>query len=137
MNTSKPGSVVFTPNGTVHMEEGLSDVPQRKIMLQLKSSSSVAGSAPGAAPLDGAVKLLENARVIAWDFTWKPGQKTIRHEDNLDSVIVFLEGGTIRSGSKDTTRSPGEVVYVPHSSDPHFEEAVRGSPHALIVKLLP
>jgi quercetin dioxygenase-like cupin family protein len=144
VNESEPGSVVFTPKGTVHMEEGLSDVPQRKIMLQLKSSGSPSGSAagslPGAFPREGAVKLLENARVIAWDFTWMPGQRTPRHADYIDSVIVFLEGGTIRSiadrgTSKDTTRSAGEVAYVPHSKDPRTEEAVRGSPRAVIVEV--
>ncbi len=135
VNTSKPGSVVFTPKGTVHMEEGLSDVPQRKIMLQLKSSESKSETAAAAPPREGAVKLMENARVIAWDFTWKLGQKT--SPNYRDSVIVFLEGGTIRSGSKDTARSFGEVFYIPHSADPHTEEAVRGSPHAVIVELLP
>lgn len=136
VNDSKPGSVVLTPKGTVHMEEGLSDVPQRKIMLQLKSSPP---SDAGASAREGAVKLMDNARVIAWDFTWKPGQKT-RHADALDSVIVFLDGGTIRTisdqgVSSETTRSADEVVYFPHSAGFHTEEAVRGSPHAVIVEL--
>lgn len=137
VNKSEPGSVVFTPKGTVHMEEGLSDVPQRKIMLQLKSSGSASESAAGPFPREGAVKLLENARVIAWDFTWRPGQKTIRHAEYRDSVIVFLDGGTFRSGSKDTTRSAGEVAYLPHDVEPHAEEAVQGAPRAVIVELLP
>ena len=141
VNNSKPGSVVLTPQGTVHMEEGLSDIPQRKIMLQLKASETrsdnAVGSAPGAFPREGAVKLFENARVIAWDFSWKPGQKTARHADYRDSVIVFLEGGTIRSGSTDIARSTGEVAYIPRNPDPRTEEAVQGSPHAVIVELLP
>ncbi len=59
---SQPGKVVFTPKGTIHMEEGVSEIPQRKIMLQLKSSGpplSATSGAPGAFPRDGAVKLLE------------------------------------------------------------------------------
>lgn len=144
VNKSEPGSVVFTPKGTVHMEEGLSDVPQRKIMLQLKSSESTSGSAagrlPGVLAREGTTKLLENARVIAWDFTWRPGQKTPSHADYLDSVMVFLDGGTIRfladqGRSKDTARSASEVVYIPHNTEPHTEEAVRGSPRAVIVEL--
>jgi quercetin dioxygenase-like cupin family protein len=144
VNESEPGSVVFTAKGTVHMEEGLSDVPQRKIMLQLKSSGSrsdsVTGGVPGAFPREGAIKLLENDRVIAWDFTWRPGRKTPRHADYLDSLMVFLDGGTIRSiadrgRSKDTTRSASEVVYSPHNAEPHSEEAARGSPRAVIVEL--
>src|SRR5580704_17593868 len=61
VNNSKPGTVVLTPKGTVHMEEGLSDVHQRKIMLQLKSSQPASGA--GTLPREGAVKLMENARV--------------------------------------------------------------------------
>jgi quercetin dioxygenase-like cupin family protein len=144
VNDSKPGSVVLTPKGTVHMEEGLSDIPQRKIMLQLKPSEPPSHRTVGAAqesfPREGAVKLLENARIIAWDFTWKPGQKTSIHEDHLDSVIVFLVGGTIRSvtnrgESKDTTRQANDVVYFPHNTVLHTEEAVQGSPRAVIVEL--
>jgi quercetin dioxygenase-like cupin family protein len=142
VNESRLGSVTFTPKGTVHMEEGLSDVAQRKIMLQLKSSESPSdsGSTVAKVPLEGAVKLLENARLVAWDYTWNLGQETPRHTDYHDSVIVFLDGGTIRSiagagGAKDTTRSAGEVAYLPHTSDPHTEEAVQGSQRAVIIEL--
>jgi hypothetical protein len=82
---------------------------------------------------------MDNARVIAWDFTWRPGQKT-RLADSRDTVIVFLDGGTIRSISdqgvpNETTRSAGEVAYVPRIAGFHTEEAVRGTPHAVIVEL--
>ena len=143
VNDSKPGSVVLTPQGTIHREEGLSDVPQRKIMLQLKPSGPLSErtiSGVPAFPREGAVKLLENARVIAWDYTWKPAQKTPLHADHVDSVIVFLDGGTIRSvtnrgESKDTTRNANEVVYFPRNDVSHNEEAVQGSPRAVIVEL--
>jgi hypothetical protein len=67
VNESRLGSVTFTPKGTVHMEERLSDVAQRKIMLQLKSSESPSdsGSTVAKVPLEGAVKLLENARLVS------------------------------------------------------------------------
>src|SRR5690348_14791051 len=38
VNHSQIGSVTPTAKGTIHIEEGLSDVPQRKIMLELKLS---------------------------------------------------------------------------------------------------
>jgi hypothetical protein len=55
-------------------------------------------------------------------------------------VIVFLDGGTIRSiedrgESNDITRSAGEVAYFAHTPDPHTEEAVQGLPRAVIVVL--
>ena len=84
--------------------------------------------------------MLENDRLIAWDFTWKPGQIVPFHEENLDSVTVFLEGGTLRAVTaqgeiKDTARRPGDVVFTAHRAETHTEEAVTGSPRAVIVQL--
>jgi hypothetical protein len=137
---SERGQIVFTPRGTVHMEEGVSDVPERKIMIQVKGSQPASDSTANAAPREGATKLLENARVIVWDYVWKAGLKTSLLKDNRDSVLVFLDGGVVRSvtdsgSSNDTARSPDEVVYIPHGADTKTEEAVRGSPRAIIVEL--
>jgi predicted metal-dependent enzyme (double-stranded beta helix superfamily) len=84
--------------------------------------------------------LLENDRLIAWDFIWKPGQIVPVHAEDLDSVTVFLAGGTIRSLTalgdvKDTVRSPGDVVYSARSAETRTEEAVTGSVRAIIVQL--
>ena len=132
VNQSTIGFVAFTPKGTIHMEEGVSDIPQHKIMLELKPS---AAPPINARAWEGAVKLLENDRVIVWDFTWQPRQTVPRHADSLDSVTVFLDGGTIRSAAKDTKRNAGDVVYSPRSADTHTEEATEGSPRAVIVEL--
>jgi quercetin dioxygenase-like cupin family protein len=133
VNESTVGSVAFTPHGTSHMEEGLSDVPQHKIMLELKPST--APFSGNAVPREGAVKVLENDRVVVWDFTWKPGQKVPRPADGFDSVTVFLEGGTIRSGTEDAKRNAGDVFYSTRRADAHTEEAVEGTPRAVIVEL--
>ena len=132
VNQSTIGSVAFTPHGTIHMEEGLSDVPQHKIMLELKPSTSPSMTA---VPREGAVKLLENDRVIVWDFIWKPGQKVPRHADSFDSVTVFLEGGVLRSGTEEIQRSAGQVIYSSRRADPHSEEAAEATLRAVIVEL--
>jgi hypothetical protein len=144
MGKSEFGSVGLVRKGTVHAEEGMSDVPQHKVMIQLKpfgASAAVSKDGlPGAFPREGAAKLLEYERAAVWDFTWKPGQKTPRHADYLDSVMVFLEGGTIRSvadsgEATEAVREAGEAVYLPRRAAPHTEEAVSGSPRAVIVEL--
>jgi quercetin dioxygenase-like cupin family protein len=144
MGKSEFGSVTFVRKGTIHAEEGTSDVPQHKIMVELKPSNSPAvnirDGLPGAFPRDGGAKVLETDGAIAWDLTWKPGQKVPRHADYRDSVTVFLEGGTIRSvadggGTSDAVRKAGDVVYSPYTVDAHTEEAVRGSPRAIVVEL--
>ena len=141
---STVGSVAFTPKGTIHQEEGLSDIPQHKVMLELKPSSAAPAQLPigmqRAFPREGAVKLLENDRLIAWDFTWKAGQIVPLHAEDLDSVTVFLERGTIRSVTalgevKDTPRNPGDVVYSAHSAETHTEEALTSPVRAVIVQL--
>ena len=144
VNKSELGSVTLTAKGTVHVEEGLSDVAQRKIMVELKPSASASVNAgagvAGAFPREGAVKVMENDRAIVWDYTWKPGQPARRHAHYLDSVTVFLEGGTIRTAgdrgaAQDTVRSAGEAVYSSASADAHTEEALRGSPRAVIIEI--
>lgn len=101
VNHSEPGSVTPTAMGTVHREEGLSDVPQRKIMIELKPSAPAKRGA-GGPPIEGAVKVMENDRVIAWDYTWKTGRAAAGHAGSFDSVWVFVEGGRA-----------GQAVFVP------------------------
>jgi quercetin dioxygenase-like cupin family protein len=141
---STVGSVTLTPKGTIHMEEGLSDVPQHKVMLEVKPFSAgplqLADGVRRAFPREGSVKLLENDRLIAWDFTWKPGQIVPLHAEDLDSVTVFLESGTIRSVTaqddvKDTVRNAGEAVYSARNTETHTEEAVTGPVRAVIIQL--
>jgi quercetin dioxygenase-like cupin family protein len=142
-NVSKLGSVLFTPKGTIHQEEGLNDVPQHKIMLEIKPSTAPpmrVNGVRGAFPREGAVKLLEKDDLIAWDYTWEPGQVVPRHIDDLASVTVFLEDGTIRTvsdkgGTKETPRTFGEVLYSPQSTNAYTEEAVKAPLHAVIVQL--
>ena len=114
------------------MEEGVSDIPQHKIMLELKPSAAPPANVT---PWDGAVKLLENDRVIVWDFTWKQGQRVPRHAQSYDSVTVFIEGGTLRSGTEDAKWSAGQVIYSSRRADLQTEEAVEGSPRAVIVEI--
>ena len=135
---SKIGSVNFVPAGTTHMEEGLSDIPQHKIMLEVKPSPPNP-DAHGIPPGEGAVKLFENARLIAWDLRWKPGQTIARPQEDLDSVTVFLDGGTVRStgngAAANIVRKSGQAVYAARGVPAHSENAVSGTPHVVIVEL--
>jgi hypothetical protein len=135
---SKVGSVAFVPAGTTHMEEGMSDVPQHKIMLEVKDSPPNPG-AHGTAPAPSAIKVFENARLIAWDITWRPGERVVRPTEGLDTVTVFLDGGTIQStingNRREVGRKPGEAVYAAHGTAAPVEEAVSGSPRAIVVEL--
>jgi quercetin dioxygenase-like cupin family protein len=135
---SKAGSVNFVPVGTTHREEGMSDIPQHKIMLEVKPSPRHP-DVHGTSPADGAVKLFENDRLIAWDLRWAVGQKIARTAQDLDTVTVFLEDGTLRTAGSGTpvtaSHKAGETLYVPRGIPARVEEAVAGTPHAVIVAL--
>jgi len=139
VNQSEIGSVTLTPRGTVHTEEGLSDTPQRKIMVELKPSRApavtVRQGVPNSFPREGAVKLMENDRVIAWDYTWKPGQPVPLHAEYHDSVSVFLEGGTLRTGSSVREFLAGQALYALPTAEPYAEEATSHALRAIVVEL--
>lgn len=143
LGKSQFGSVNFVRKGTVHAEEGMSDVAQHKIMVQLKPSTSPAvdirDGLPAAFPRVGAVKVLDTDRAVVWDYTWKPEQKGPRHADYRDCVTVFLEGGTIRlqrdqGEATEAVRKAGDVIYSSHSQEA-YTDAGSGSPRAIIVEL--
>jgi hypothetical protein len=128
-NMSKVGSVTFVPAGTTHQEEGLSDVPQHKIMLEIKPSPDNSGS-HGTQPGESATKLFENPRLVAWDMNWKPGEKIARPAETLDTVTMFIEGGTLNN----VAHKMGDAVFS-HATPAHTETASAGSPHVVVVEL--
>jgi hypothetical protein len=138
VHMSKVGSVNFVPARTTHMEEGMSDVPQHKIMLEVKPSPP-RPDAHGAPPAQGAIKVFENDRLSAWDLVWNPGGKVARPAEDFDTVTVFLHGGTIRAtgdgAAKSVIRKSGAAVYEPRGTPDHVEQAVSGAPRAIIVEL--
>lgn len=143
VNQSQIGSLTLTPKGTIHQEEGLSDTPQHKILVEMKTAGATVprkDGIPDAFPREGAVKVMENDRLTAWDYTWTPGRMVGPHAYYHDSVLIFLEGGTLATSgvggkSSATVRTPGQAVYTPASAETHSEEATVGRPRAVILQL--
>jgi len=143
VNQSELGSVTLTTKGTVHREEGSSDTPQHKIMIEMKTpgtSVPTKNGVPDAFPREGAVKVMENDRVIAWDYTWKGGPPSPPSAYYHDTVTVFVEGGTLaaQAGGRntvETVRAAGQAIYTPASAESHREQVVRGTPRAVVLEL--
>jgi len=137
-NQSEIGSITLTTKGTVHREEGLNEVPQHKIMVELKTAPGPEVT-PGGSPIEGAVKVTENERVVAWDFTWKPGQRVPWHGNARASLWVFLTDGKFRSsaagGALAAAQTAGQASYVPPTQKSFTEEAVQGMPRAIILEI--
>jgi len=134
---SVSGSAMFSPKGTPLKIAG------RSMVINLKDHPvpPIANTTgyPLAFPRPGSKKILENARVIVWDYTWQPGVATPMHFHDKDVVVVFLEDGDLKSTTpdgKDTVNSYASGTVRFNTRDrSHTETLVRGKQHAIITEL--
>jgi hypothetical protein len=134
---SLSGSAAFVPKGTAPKFAG------RSIVIELKGQPVAPienkTGYPLAFPRSGSKKILENARVIVWDYSWTPDEATPMHFHDKDVVVVFLEDGDLKSTNLDgrvTVNSfkPGMVRF--NLGDrTHTETLIRGKQHAIITEL--
>ena len=136
----------FQPKDITHREEAMGkpgDPERLAIMVDLKDDAvppfRMTTADPAALPREGAANVLDNARVRLWDYTWKTGAPAARHVHQSDTIEVFVTGGRIRTTAADGTQETHEVAFktarwVPRGRSDR-EEAVAGSPRAIIVEL--
>lgn len=90
-------------------------------------------------PRPGSKKLLENARVIVWDYTWQPGVPTPMHFHDKDVVAWFLEDGDLSSttpdGKSTVNHYTAGTVRFNAGNRTHTETLVKGKERALIMEL--
>ena len=113
------------------------------ILIELKDHLVTPLEAPGsiarAFPRQDAKQILDNDRVLVWDFTWAKGMKTPMHFHDKDVVVVYLGSGTVRSiplkGEPTAApRSFGEAVFRPRGRT-HVEECIDGPRRDIIIEL--
>jgi len=94
---------------------------------------------PLAFPRPGSKKILENARVIVWDYTWTPGVATPMHFHDKDVVVVFLEDGDLKSTTPDGKARVNSynfgTVRFNLRDRVHTETLTRGDQHAIITEM--
>jgi hypothetical protein len=134
---SLSGSATFLTKGAPPKTSG------RSIVIDLKDHPVAplanTTSYPLAFPRPGSKKILENARVIVWDYSWTPGVATPMHFHDKDVVVVFLEDGDLKSTTPDgqavvNSYTPGTVRFNLRDRT-HTETLVRGKQHAIITEL--
>jgi len=90
-------------------------------------------------PRPGSKKLLENDRVIVWDYTWQPGVATPMHFHDKDVVAWFLEDGDLSSTTPDGKSTVNQytagTVKFNARDRTHTETLVKGKQHAIITEL--
>jgi hypothetical protein len=134
---SLSGNAAFVRKGTAPAVAG------RSMMIDLKDHPVAplenTSGYPLAFPRTGAKKLLENDRVIVWDYAWTPGVPTPMHFHDKDVVVVFLEDGDLQS-----TTTDGKAVVNPYTAGTvrfnarnrtHSETLVRGKQRAIVTEL--
>lgn len=94
---------------------------------------------PLAFPRPGVKKLLENDRVIVWDYTWTPGVPTPMHFHDKDVVVLFLEEGDLKSTTPDgqsavSAYTRGTIRFNTRNRI-HTESLVKGKQRAIITEL--
>ena len=94
---------------------------------------------PDAFPRPGILKLLENDRVIVWDYTWTVNAPTQMHFHSKDVVVMFLEDGPLQSTTPDGQKTvnnytPGTVRFNARDRV-HFETLLSGRQRAIITEL--
>jgi hypothetical protein len=138
----KPGDVRFWPKGTHQAAEPESD--GRAIVAHFKDVAgptyeNTSGFGP-AFPRPRVKQLLDNNRIVVWDYTWVQGEPTPNHFHDKDLMIVYLADGAIRSVTPDGKATPNEFKFAEVRFNPgnraHFEEYVKGNgPRAVITEL--
>lgn len=86
-----------------------------------------------------ASKAIDNDQVTVWDITLKPGQQSPATPADQDAVILYLEGGTIKSdgasGSAITEHAFGDAVFIPKGGNAR-DTLIKGGPaHEVVVWL--
>jgi hypothetical protein len=134
---SLAGSAVFASKGATPKISGRSMVIDLKdhTVAPLANKSGY----PAAFPRPGAKKILENDRVVVWDYSWTTGVPTAMHFHDKDAIVVYLEDGDLKSTTPD-----GQAVVNPYTAGTvrfnardrsHTEVLIRGKQHAIITEL--
>lgn len=136
LKDANKGAAVFLKKGATHKSDG------RSIVISLKdhAPSPMANPTkyPLAFPRPGSKKLIDNARVIVWDYTWTMGVPTPMHFHDKDVVVTYLEDGDLKSTTPD-----GKSVVNPYTfaavrfnlkDRTHTEELIKGKQRAIITE---
>lgn len=135
------GNLSTTKAGTTHIEEGTTDPPLQAVFMELLHEGPSGGpeqssAVPPIFPRDGATQTLDDARVIVWDATWRPGASSglVRYPRN--TVTVWLGAGVL----KITSANGAAASLTLASGDTRYSEAgtteridvVSGTPRGMV-----
>jgi hypothetical protein len=138
VSLSHKGTALFGPRGTIPSKNNA-----RIVVIELKDNSPAPipnnTAFPLAFPRPHAKKLLENDRVIVWDYVWHPGEPTPMHYHDKDALVVFESNGAVQATTPDGHTAVAQFklgdIRFNGRDRAHRELLVSGHAHAVIVEL--
>jgi hypothetical protein len=137
-----PGDAIYEPKGTKESIEVTSSNHVPVVIVDLKdgaaSGPANTSGLPPAFPRPGARKVLDNARIAVWDYTFKPGVSSAKHFHDKDSLVAFRYQGSIESDTPDgksavSDYKPDDIRFLP-SGRIHSEKLVKGHESIIVVE---
>lgn len=137
------GDAVFVTKGSNLRDTLVKGGPAHEVVVWLKNAKSKTipnpTKYPTAWPRPGAVKTLENNRVIAWNYSWLQGRPAPTHFHIHQQVVAYRTDGTIRTVTPDgkvtsDEHKAGEIRFT-EPNRTHSEEWGGGRPSAVILEL--
>jgi hypothetical protein len=138
VSLARKGTAIYGHKGELPGETGV-----RTIVIELKDHPLAPIANPTGFPLafprPHAKKLLENDRVMVWNYVWRPGVPTPMHFHDKDALVVFEGSGALQSTTPDSNSAVAEYKFAEIRFNPreraHSELLVRGHTRAVITEL--
>ncbi len=140
--THEAGDAVYGHGGT-ETDQAVNGIP-RLIVVDLNETRPAPPLAnptryPLAFPRPGVKKVLENDRMIVWNYVWQPGKPTPMHYHDKDVVVVYRGDGTLDSVTPDGKHTPtahhaGEIRFNKGDRS-HYELLTQGAQSAIMMEL--
>lgn len=137
------GDVIYGRGEDEYTEEATSKTPAQIVVVELKNSPSPSynngAGHPAAFPRPGSKKILENDRIIVWNYSFTPGVQTPVHYHAKDAVVMYRYDGAVKSttldGKSTVVDSTFGTVRFSKGDRTHIEELSRGRQSILVIEL--
>jgi hypothetical protein len=138
VSLSRKGTAYFGHKGSAPGKAGV-----RTVVIELKDHAlqPLANTTgyPLAFPRPHVRKLLENDKVVVWDYAWRPHEPTPMHFHDKDALVVFEATGALQSTTPDGKSTVNEYKFgdirFNGRDRTHTELLIRGVEHAVITEL--
>jgi quercetin dioxygenase-like cupin family protein len=137
------GEAVYSHKGAKQEEELIAGGPARLIVVELKDHPGPrypnTSGYPLAFPRPGSRKVLDNERVVVWNYSWGPNTPTPMHFHDKDIVVVYRYDGSLKSTTPDGKSVVNDYksgsIWFNRGDRVHFETLVKGRQSAIMVEL--